>query len=33
MWFVAGPMIALYLMGMLAVERRSLGKTRISVRA
>ncbi|HEU4604604.1 MAG TPA: twin-arginine translocase subunit TatC [Nitrososphaera sp.] len=27
MWFVAGPMIALYLAGMLVVERRAAGKT------
>jgi hypothetical protein len=27
MWFVAGPMIALYLAGMLVVERRAVAKT------
>jgi sec-independent protein translocase protein TatC len=27
MWFVAGPMIALYLAGMLVVERRAAAKT------
>jgi sec-independent protein translocase protein TatC len=27
MWFVAGPMIVLYLAGMLVVERRAAGKT------
>lgn len=27
MWFVAGPMIALYLAGMVVVERRAISKT------
>jgi sec-independent protein translocase protein TatC len=27
MWFVAGPMIVLYLAGMLVVERRAAAKT------
>lgn len=27
MWFVAGPMIALYLAGMVAIERRAASKT------
>jgi sec-independent protein translocase protein TatC len=31
MWFVAGPMIALYLIGMLAIERRARRSIRISV--
>ena len=31
MWFVAGPMIALYLIGMLAIERRARRRIRISV--
>jgi len=31
MWFVAGPMIVLYLIGMLAIERRARRRIRISV--
>jgi sec-independent protein translocase protein TatC len=31
MWFVAGPMIALYLIGMLAIERRARRRIRMSV--
>jgi sec-independent protein translocase protein TatC len=31
MWFVAGPMIALYLLGMLAIERRARRRIRMSV--
>jgi sec-independent protein translocase protein TatC len=31
MWLVAGPMIALYLIGMLAIERKSRRRIRISV--
>jgi len=31
MWFVAGPMIALYLIGMLAIERRARRRLRILV--
>jgi sec-independent protein translocase protein TatC len=27
MWFVAGPMIGLYLAGMVAIERRAASKT------
>ena len=33
MWFVAGPMIALYLIGMLAIERKARHRIRISVNA
>jgi hypothetical protein len=31
MWFVAGPMITLYLLGMMAIERRDKMRKRMLV--
>lgn len=33
MWFVAGPMIGLYLIGMFAIERRERTRARLSIDA